>query len=206
MDWSKLLDYGTPAGWIGLGLNKVAGTPTYGDLATSAVNDISGKKGLETAAQGAREAQAQANALSQLQWQRQMQGLQEARGQTQPYLSLYDKIYGTQMAGHQTPVGGMNPNMMGGPPGAGSGATTPAPYNQSMAPRMVAPGKFLPAGRVAGDAALQDRLNSRVAPGAAPIPGLPNGNTYNPYIPGGSDTMATNDVLSDYLRQRGAIR
>jgi hypothetical protein len=78
-------------------------------------NAMSGKKGLDTAAAGAREAQAQANALAQLQWQRQMQGLQEARGQTQPYLSLYDKIYGTQTAGRMTPVGGMAPGMDGGP-------------------------------------------------------------------------------------------
>ncbi len=81
---------------------------------SSGLDSLSGKKGLDEAAQGARDAQTQANALAQLQWERQMAGLNEARGQTQPYLSLYDKIYGTQMAGHQTPVGGM-----GGLNGAG---------------------------------------------------------------------------------------
>jgi hypothetical protein len=78
------------------------------------IDELTGKKGLDTAAQGARDAQKQAQELSALQWQRQMAGLQEARGQTQPYLSLYDRIYGTQMAGHQTPVGGMG-GSLGGP-------------------------------------------------------------------------------------------
>lgn len=86
--------------------------PYLGDT----IDEISGKKGLDTAAQGAREAQKQANYLSDLQWQRQMQGLQEARGQTQPYLSLLDKMYGTQMAGHVAPVGGLG---VGGPRGMG---------------------------------------------------------------------------------------
>jgi hypothetical protein len=76
-------------------------------------DNLSGKSGMDTAAQGARDAQKQSNELAALQWQRQMQGLQEARGATQPYLSLYDKIYGTQTAGH-VPQGGM-----GGPLGGG---------------------------------------------------------------------------------------
>ena len=197
-------NYLTPAGLVSMGANKVFGTPTYGSFVDDAKDTLSGKKGLDTAAQGAREAQAQAQALSQLQWQRQMAGLQEARGQTQPYLSLYDRIYGTQMAGHQTPVAGMNPNMMGGPPGAGGGS--PPPYNQAMAPRMVAPGQFLPASRIAGDKALQDRLASRAAPGSAPSPGLPNGNTFNPFIQNGDQTMATNNSLQEHLRALGAIR
>ena len=95
-----------------------------GDSLSDAFGGLTGKKGYDTAAQGARDAQAQANALSQLQWQRQMQGLQEARGQTQPYLSLYDRIYGTQMAGHQTPVGGAGGmGGMGGPGSDGSGGS-----------------------------------------------------------------------------------
>lgn len=107
---------------------------TANELVTGLTDTISGKRGYDTAAQGARDAQKQANYLSDLQWQRQMQGLQEARGQTQPYLSLYDKIYNTQTAGRAAPVGGLG---VGGPrggagmagmsnmPGGGSG---PDPY------------------------------------------------------------------------------
>lgn len=95
---------------------------------------LTGQKGLETAAAGARDAQKQANALADLQWQRQMMGLQEARGQTQPYLSLYDKIYGTRMAGNVTPVAGLQPPPGSGGPGGPAGAGTPPPGSGRIAP------------------------------------------------------------------------
>ena len=46
-----------------------------------------------TAAQGAKDAQAQANALSQLQWERQMAGLGQAQGFVNNLQSLYNSIY-----------------------------------------------------------------------------------------------------------------
>lgn len=85
--------------------------PIIGDT----IKGLTGQPGLETGAAGARAAQEQAKALSELQWQRQMQGLDQARGQTQPYLSLYDKIYGTKTAGQGMPGpggGGMPGPMM----------------------------------------------------------------------------------------------
>lgn len=103
--------------------------PFLGDT----IDELSGKRGMDTAAQGARDAQRQANELAQLQWQRQMQGLQEARGQTQPYLSLYDKIYGTQMAGRPNPVGGAGGGLGMPPPGA-AGANHPSPYSGTLRP------------------------------------------------------------------------
>lgn len=118
-------------------LDSLRRIPLLGDT----IDDVSGRTGLETAAQGAKDAQAQANALSRLQWERQMAGLQEARGQTQPYLSLYDKIYGTQMAGRQAPVTGMGAGWSGpmppgsGPPGgraARPGQPGPNTYNGPM--------------------------------------------------------------------------
>lgn len=109
--------------------DSLRSVPYVGDT----IDSVSGRNGLETAAKGAKEAQAQANQLAQLQWQRQMQGLQEARGQTQPYLSLYDRIYGTQMAGHQTPVGGIAPGFGGPPPGADANGN-PSPYSGTLRP------------------------------------------------------------------------
>jgi hypothetical protein len=96
---------------------------SVGGYVKNGFDSLSGKKGMDTAAQGARDAQTQSRELADLQWQRQMQGLQEARGQTQPYLSLYDRIYGTQMAGNMSPVGGGGGG--GGGLGAGSGALGP---------------------------------------------------------------------------------
>lgn len=201
----KILNYGTPLGWASMGLNKAGVIDgTYGSAYDSLANELSGAKGLETAAEGARKAQEQANALSDLQWQRQMQGLSEARGQTQPYLALLDKMYGTQMAGHVTPVGGMGLGTMGGPRAGGQ-----APYVQSAAPRMVGPGQFMPASRVAGDAMLRGRIAERVGgssnslPGGPAYAGLPNGNAATPYIPQGQDTMQTQDLLGQWLRSRG---
>lgn len=199
MNYGKILDYGTPAGWVGLGMNKAFGTPTLGSVATEAVNDLSGKKGLETAAQGAREAQAQANALAQLQWQRQMQGLQEARGQTQPYLSLYDKIYGTQMAGKQTPVGGLS--IPGGgtpPPGAPQYRPDglPDPYDTWRG--------VLPDGtRAPASTKPPGERNPTFAPVMVGRPpgAVPQSNPSR--IP--ALTQQTNDPLMAYLRSRGAM-
>jgi type II secretory pathway pseudopilin PulG len=71
-------------------------------------------QGYDTAAAGAKQAQQQANALSQLQWQRQMAGLQGALGYVGNLQSLYNSLYGP--GGGQTAPGGGN--VIGPPPTA----------------------------------------------------------------------------------------
>ncbi len=112
-------------------LDPLRRVPLVGDT----IDEVSGRKGLNEAAQGARDAQEQARALAELQWQRQMQGLQEARGQTQPYLSLYDRIYGTQMAGNVTRVPGLSPpgQATSGPAPSGQAAPWPTGPNEQSA-------------------------------------------------------------------------
>lgn len=68
--------------------------PILGDT----IDSVSGRDGLKTAAEGAKAAQAQAQALADLQWQRQMEGLQRAQMPLNNYRSLYDRIYGTSTA------------------------------------------------------------------------------------------------------------
>ena len=64
-------------------------------------------RGYNTAAQGAAAAQQQANALSDLQWQRQMQGLQQATGYTDQLQGLYNSMYSP--GGGQMAAGGRGP-------------------------------------------------------------------------------------------------
>lgn len=78
----------------------------------------------EQAAAGAKEAQAQANALSELQWKRQMMGLQGALGFQNNLQQLYNSIYspggGAPAAGGGAPGGPDMSAMMAlsGPPPA----------------------------------------------------------------------------------------
>ena len=70
-------------------------------------------KGYDTAAAGARQAQQQANALSDLQWQRQMAGLQQAQGAANQFQSLFNSVYGGPQGGGMSamsaqPSGGAN--------------------------------------------------------------------------------------------------
>lgn len=185
--------------------DSLRGIPIVGDT----IDSISGRDGLETAARGAKEAQAQANALAQLQWMRQMQGLQEARGQTQPYLSLYDKIYGTQMAGHVMPVGGIGAGGAGGLAGPGSGPNgNPNPYSGLMRPdgtrgptERAKPASFGEAVLAAGSKPVYAPITTGHPPasGSAPTP-----SAYAP-PPMATPQNNGNDVLTQYLRSRGAI-
>lgn len=76
----------------------------------------------EQAQAGAKEAQGQANALSSLQWQRQMQGLGGALGYANNLQQLYNSIYspggGAPAAGGGPTGGPSQSEMMGlsGPP------------------------------------------------------------------------------------------
>ena len=97
-NWRGVTDYATLPGWIGLGLNKTLGTPKFSDEA-GGVLGINPKSGSDTAAGGMAAGAAEARQLSQLEWQRQMQGLDRAHAALNPYRSLYDSIYGTQTAG-----------------------------------------------------------------------------------------------------------
>ena len=63
------------------------------------INGFDANKGAVTAATGMQEASDQAQQLSQLEWDRQMQGLAQAHADLNPYRSTYDSIYGTQTAG-----------------------------------------------------------------------------------------------------------
>jgi len=86
-------------------------------------------QGYDTAAAGAKAAQGQANALSDLQWNRQMQGLGQAQGYVQNLQSLYNSLY-SPGGGQQAPGGApvVTPPM-GAAPGSGSAmaSLTPPP-------------------------------------------------------------------------------
>ncbi len=77
-------------------------------------------QGYDTAAAGAKDAQAQANALSDLQWQRQMGGLQQAQGFTNQLQSLYNSMYSP---GGGAPAAGGMPMQPMGAAGAAPGAS-----------------------------------------------------------------------------------
>ncbi len=81
--------------------------------------------GYDTAAAGAKAAQGQANALSDLQWQRQMQGLGQAQQYTGQLQSLYNSMYSP--GGGAPAAGGMQ---MGGAPQMG-----PAPGGDMLLPK-----------------------------------------------------------------------
>lgn len=91
-------------------------------------------QGFDTAAAGARDAQGQANALSDLQWNRQMQGLGQAQGYTNQLQQLYNSVYSP--GGGQPAAGGMP--MQGGPP------TGQAPQQSMLLPKSAPPSQ--PAG------------------------------------------------------------
>lgn len=78
--------------------------------AVSAVTNAAKSPGYDTAAQGAKDAQAYLQQLSQTAWDRQMQGLQGALGQFQGYDALKAQL----IPSHANPGGGMP-----GGPGAG---------------------------------------------------------------------------------------
>lgn len=81
-----------------------------------------GGSGYDKAIAGAQAAQQQANALSALQWQRQMTGLNGALGYVNNMQSLYNSLYGrgSGPAGRIAPGGsivpGPDPNAQAAPP------------------------------------------------------------------------------------------
>ncbi len=82
-------------------------------------------QGYDTAAAGARQAQDQANALSQQQWGRQMQGLGQAQGYTDQLQSLYNSMYSP--GGGQMAAGGRGPQAPGIMQGAMQSLQPPPP-------------------------------------------------------------------------------
>lgn len=112
-------------------------------------------QGYDTAAAGAREAQNQANQLSDLQWQRQMAGLQQAQGYTNQLQALYNSLYSP--GGGAPAAGGLSAAAMNAPsPGAGmllpnyqqqaqdkvTGALSSiAPWAKSLMPKSAGAGK-----------------------------------------------------------------
>jgi hypothetical protein len=77
-------------------------------------------RGYDTASGAAKDAQKQANALSSLQWDRQMQGLQHAEGYTNQLQDLYNSLYGG--GGHPAPGGVPTPGYGAAPGATGSGS------------------------------------------------------------------------------------
>lgn len=91
--------------------------------------------GYDTAAAGAKAAQADAAKLSDLQWQRQMAGLQQAQGYTNQLQQLYNSIYSP--GGGAPAAGGLSSlaPMAGGGQGGGASMlmgppTQPGPARQ----------------------------------------------------------------------------
>jgi hypothetical protein len=74
-------------------------------------------QGYDTAAAGAKQAQQQLNSLSDLQWQRQMGGLQQATGYVDQLQALYNSLYGP--GGGHAAAGGRGPQANVQPVGAG---------------------------------------------------------------------------------------
>lgn len=73
-----------------MGQDYLQYVPTYPVLQSLGLDP---KANADIAVQGAKDAQAQANALSALQWQRQMAGLGQAQGFVNNLQSLYNSIY-----------------------------------------------------------------------------------------------------------------
>lgn len=106
------------------------GIPVIGGTINSIVNPSAG---YDTAAQGAKNAQAQANQLSALQWNRQMAGLTGALGFTNSLQQLYNSLYGP--GGGRAAAGGNTP-MQAQPalqPGGANYATPNAPPKSPLA-------------------------------------------------------------------------
>lgn len=93
----------------------------------------------EQAAAGAKDAQAQANALSQLQWQRQMMGLQGAMGFQNNLQQLYNSIYSP---GGGVPAAGGGP--AGGPDMSAMMALSAPPQQQAPPEQEKSPLSYLP--------------------------------------------------------------
>lgn len=165
----KLLNYATPIGWGSLATNKLFGTGTIGDGYDSLANELSGAKGLETAAAGAERASADAKALSDLQWQRQMEGLQRAVGQMDSSQSLYNRIYGgnTALPSAQWLQSAPKAPLSAAPPPAGQ--FSPVPPNGGQ----FAPGLNQPARSRVEDYLTRTRAAGSPAQAAGPGPSSP---------------------------------
>lgn len=108
---------GAIGGYIGGG---GPGSNSLKQLGSDALGVVDPATGYNTAAAGARAAQQQANALSGLQWDRQMQGLGQAQGYVQNMQGLYNSLYGGP-GGAQAAGGASVPMVNSGltpPPGA----------------------------------------------------------------------------------------
>lgn len=85
-------------------------------------------KGYDTAAQGAKDAQAQLKTLSDQEWQRSQESIGKALPQFNDYKSLFDRIYGTNTAGQ-----GMGSRMpQGFNPGTQAPQQGPSPWQKIM--------------------------------------------------------------------------
>lgn len=102
-------------------------------------------QGYDTAAQGARDASTSADALSALQWQRQMQGLGGALGYVQNLQDLYNSIYSP---------GGGKPAAGGGPP---PGAPTASQMSMMSTPSTNPGTSGMPGATVLTDAQKQQK-------------------------------------------------
>lgn len=193
-----------PVGSIKQGLDT-AGSAIKGSI-------LDPGRGNETLAAAYAAAQQQAAALSDLQWQRQMQGLQGALGHVGQQQSLWNSVYGG-------PPGGAAPGPnLGSPP-----FTMPAPGGGQIRPDYITPGH---APNTNPDfQSILDRMNAAGGPqGMAPpttqstfaqpaqgvAPGsstwqMPSAKTSNPMVTSGGGVASSASPGGGISMQQGAL-
>ncbi len=113
-------DYTKYAGPIGYGLDKATGHNSD-TLLTSYLDpgDLLNKESAKDVGKAGKEAQAYLQQLSQIAWDRQMQGLQRALGSMNNYNGVLANLYGV-------PTNYYDPSQMGGVQGAAPWAPRPS--------------------------------------------------------------------------------
>ncbi len=120
-------DYTKYAGPIGYGLDKATGHNSD-TLLTSYLDpgDLLNKESAKDVGKAGKEAQAYLQQLSQIAWDRQMQGLQQALGSMNSYNGILSQIYGV-------PTNYYDPAASGGMLGQRPGSQA-APYQPTAGP------------------------------------------------------------------------
>lgn len=194
-----------------VGALKQAGS-TVGDALKGSILDPG--RGNETLAAAYAQAQQQAAALSDLQWQRQMQGLQGALGHVGQQQSLWNSVYGG-------PPGGAAPGPnLGSPP-----FTMPAPGGGQLRPDYITPGhapntnpdfqsildRLNAAGGPQGRATTENTFGSPNPAGSPPGTTwqMPSANTSNPMVTsasgGGGGVASSASPGGGISMQQGAL-
>lgn len=138
--------------------------------------------GYDTAAAGAKEAQAYLQQLSQVAWDRQMQGLQGALGSFQGYDALSAQLipsHGGPQGGGGMPSGGQGPSAPPGPPPTAAtgyaSPRTPTSINGAPAPPVATTGYSSPRTPTSVPGNIPPELPPPQIPPSLPPPGAPPG-------------------------------